>query len=73
MNDERDIRLKHATRVVEDIVNEGYSPIEMRVGWNVAEKSAFLTITFLQIPEDATLEEFQALAAAYWLTKGTQS
>jgi hypothetical protein len=73
MNDERDIRLKHATRVVEDIVNEGYSPIEMRVGWNVAEKSAVLTITFLQIPEDATLEEFQALAAAYWLTKGTQS
>jgi hypothetical protein len=66
MSDERDARIKHATRVVEDIVNEGYSPIEMRVGWNVADKSAFLKVTFLQVPDDASLEEFQALAAAYW-------
>jgi hypothetical protein len=66
MSDERAARLKHTVRVVEDIVNEGYAPIEMRVGWNAADKSAFLTITFLQIPDDATIAEYQELAAAYW-------
>jgi hypothetical protein len=73
MSDERDARVKHTTRVIEDIVDNGYAPIEMRISSDVETKSAVLTITFLQIPEDATLEEFQALAAAYWLTKGTQS
>jgi hypothetical protein len=73
MSNERDARIKHTTRVIEDIVDNGYAPIEMRISSDVETKSAVLTITFLQIPEDATLEEFQALAAAYWLTKGTQS
>jgi hypothetical protein len=71
MSDTREAKVRHVTRVVEDIVGEGYSPIEMRVGWNAADKSAFLTITFLQVPDDATLEEFQALAAAYWLASAS--
>ena len=73
MTNERDAKVKHVTRVVEETVDAGYSPIEMRISWDVATKSAVLTVTFLQVPEDATLEEFQALAAAYWQTKGAQS
>jgi hypothetical protein len=69
MSDERDARIKHTTRVIEDIVDNGYAPIEMRISSDVETKSAVLTITFLQIPDAATIEQYQELAAAYWAAK----